>query len=788
MPEQLPITPVFNSLLSFRPLVAALKKNIEEGNAGMKKLYGHVVWELESRPELMGTIHDLSLLDPHHELIEELLSAVFPPTTANFMYGISYPFRNLAVYASPLFKQLMIRKNSNEILVGDDPDHTLEKQRTRFAYGLILKKYFGFDGPESSRMVYPVTDEKTGLTRYMEMRLDGRFIDVSPVKDMPPLPDSLLDPATNRLYSTEELMRLVPLEHFVFEGLTVLRINDITEQAVITEMKNFLLDFDGLPGSVSYTKLEKMVQDLIGLKDITIGITPFFRIQGHYVYSDLHNSHSLLYRKCSNINEKDEISDYSKILFRDHHQPVLYQDLTPDSIADIQCLNNYYRAGSRSIIICPLKQGRELLGLLEISSQQPRQLQPFHISKIEAAVPLFKISLEKSLEQLNSQVEELIKKKFTAVQPAVQWKFTEVSLNYLVSHYKKVDTPLERIVFEQVYPFYGAIDVRGSSMARARAVQADLLEQLELASDVIKKAQEVQAFPILKELDTKIRRYKEAVTDTLRSNEEMAVYDFLQGQLLAVFNHLLETEPSVQETATAYFSSLDPQRQYVYKHRKQYEESIARINETLAHFADREQLAAQKVYPHYFERFITDGLEFNMFMGQSISPRKKMDEIYLRNLRMWQLTMMAKAARATARMENDLPMPLQTTQLILASNQPMTICFRTEERKFDVDGVGNTRYEIIKKRIDKVHVKDSDERLTQPGKIAIVYTQAKDAFEYKEYIEFLQQKGLLLPGIENLDLEELQGVSGLKALRVAIQLESELMNEQTELSEKMATE
>ena len=53
--------------------------------------------------------------------------------------------------------------------------------------------------------------------------------------------------------------------------------------------------------------------------------------------------------------------------------------------------------------------------------------------------------------------------------------------------------------------------------------------------------------------------------------------------------------------------------------------------------------------------------------------------------------------------------------------------------------------------------------------IAIVYTQAKDAAEYKEYIEFLQQKDLLQPGVENLNLEELQGVSGLKALRVAIQ-------------------
>jgi hypothetical protein len=104
----------------------------------------------------------------------------------------------------------------------------------------------------------------------------------------------------------------------------------------------------------------------------------------------------------------------------------------------------------------------------------------------------------------------------------------------------------------------------------------------------------------------------------------------------------------------------------------------------------------------------------------------------------------------------------------LAHSQPLSIRFRTEERKFDVDGAYNTRYEIVKKRIDKVRIKETNERLTQPGKIAIVYSQAKDAAEYTEYIEFLQNKTLLKAGIEKLDLEELQGVIGLKALRVEV--------------------
>jgi hypothetical protein len=88
-----------------------------------------------------------------------------------------------------------------------------------------------------------------------------------------------------------------------------------------------------------------------------------------------------------------------------------------------------------------------------------------------------------------------------------------------------------------------------------------------------------------------------------------------------------------------------------------------------------------------------------------------------------------------------------------------------------VDGAYNIRYEIVKKRIDKAHIKNTEERLTQPGKIAIVYSKSKDAEEYKEYIEFLQSKKLLKPGIELVELEELQGVSGLKALRVDVEFE-----------------
>ena len=83
------------------------------------------------------------------------------------------------------------------------------------------------------------------------------------------------------------------------------------------------------------------------------------------------------------------------------------------------------------------------------------------------------------------------------------------------------------------------------------------------------------------------------------------------------------------------------------------------------------------------------------------------DSFYLKNLKIWQLVTLIKAAQLASSLQEQLPLRLQTTQLILAHSQPISISFRAAERKFDVDGAYNMRYEIVKKRIDKVHIRDT---------------------------------------------------------------------------------
>jgi hypothetical protein len=197
---------------------------------------------------------------------------------------------------------------------------------------------------------------------------------------------------------------------------------------------------------------------------------------------------------------------------------MIFETLDQSSVDNIQCLQYYFMEGARSIILCPLKYHDGLIGILEIISKNPGQLKATQVSRIEAAIPLFTLGLEKSLERLIAQVDTVIKKKFTSVQPAVEWRFTEAALNYIVSKHNNENAKIERICFTDVYPLYGAIDIRNSSTERSRSIQLDIIEQLELAQKVIKKAQADMPFPLLQEIEFKIDKFIAAASDVLQWN------------------------------------------------------------------------------------------------------------------------------------------------------------------------------------------------------------------------------------------------------------------------------
>ncbi|MGZ8538424.1 MAG: hypothetical protein ACXWV9_09200, partial [Flavisolibacter sp.] len=662
----------FNSLLSLRPLVAVLKKMVSEGKPGAKKLYQGLIAEIESRPELLEPMADTTLISRDTELVETLLSTIFPPSTSSTqgIYAISFPFRSETIYASPGFKELFLKDGSNNITLSDSKTNIdIGHSSLGLIYDIILKKIFNLPVTLSSTSVYPFKDDN-GLTSYYELKLNAQFVDVKTINNFKAPSDFIPTPPFN----IEELKQIFPLQNFEFEGLVVIEVNDVTQDQVILEIKNELLNINSFSEVTVYDGLQIHVQSLIGLKNVQIGITPFFKMNGYYLHTDSLYKNSLLFKSDQSVTEKDRISEECQNFFKLNHQPLLFETLTEEIIEQNPLLHYYAELGAKSLMLCPLRNDNgRLIGLLEILDANPEELQVQHLAKIQPSISLFTLALEKSGESIELQIDKMIKEHFTAIQPAVEWKFTEAAFNYLQHRQVSELAKMPSITFDDVYPLYAAIDVRNSSTERNHSIQLDLMEQLTMAKDLLLKASKVMEFPLLKETQYRIDKYITSVSDTLLSDDELLLYDFLQNDLDSILRNLRVSNPQLKKMIDAYLNALDPQRKVIYHHRKEYEESITRINDVLDRFIDQEQKAAQEVYPHYFERYVTDGIEFNIYVGQSLVPHKPFNEMYVRNLKLWQITMLAKAARLTSALEKRLSLSLQTTQLILAHSIPLSI-------------------------------------------------------------------------------------------------------------------
>jgi hypothetical protein len=338
-----------------------------------------------------------------------------------------------------------------------------------------------------------------------------------------------------------------------------------------------------------------------------------------------------------------------------------------------------------------------------------------------------------------------------------------------------------------VYPLYGLADIRGSSTERGEAIQADLLAQLHLARAVIQTASEARPLPALDELAYRNQNRTAQIERTLNSSDEIGIVAFLRSEVESLLNHLATFGPAVRERIEEYRASLDARLGTVYHRRRLFEESVTGIAESISSYLDLEQQAAQGMFPHYFEKQKTDGIDYQMYVGAGLLEDGRVDPLCLKNLRLWQLMVTCGIAVRAHQLRDRLPIPLDTTHLILIQHAPLSIRFRFDEKRFDVDGAYDVRYEIVKKRIDKAVVRGTVERVTQPGKVALVYSQPGEALEYRAYIEYLQSLGYLTGAVEHLELEELQGVQGLRALRVQVALDNPRLQERINLADLQVT-
>ena len=385
-------------------------------------------------------------------------------------------------------------------------------------------------------------------------------------------------------------------------------------------------------------------------------------------------------------------------------------------------------------------------------------------------IQLMKMMINTFSKEMDKRVDLIIRDHFTSIHPSVEWKFKEVATKYQVNVLNQTgDLTLDPITFERVYPLYGQADIVGSSKLRNEALREDLLFNLTSLNKLIDIWLIKRHFFLLESYQVKIKEIITHLNNGFDSSDESEIIELLHNEIHPLLEQLKGRHDDLPGSPYAeYISLLDSELGIIYDKRKLYEESVMTLNSEISEYFLNEDSKMQKTLPHYFEKYKTDGVDYNIYLGQSILENGTFSENDLREFRIWQIQNMIEITQKVEELSPTLPVPITTAQLIFVYNNELNIRFRMEEKKFDVDGAYNVRYEILKKRIDKATIKGTNDRLTVSGKIAIVYLQEKEKREYMDYINFLKNNGQIEDQVEELELNPLPGAEGLKALRLTV--------------------
>ncbi len=763
----------FECELSLQPLISFWEQMGAREDSLLGRLAGVLERELRQAPELSEPIRDLDVLARHAELVEALMAAVFPAVFWEQEHAAALiPFQLKSFYSTPAFASTLMGADGRLRGRLNVDKRTLSRFRLLNAYSQVLWRVHDIDFPVDYPLIFTTDDRETGLDRHFKIFFDGRFVEVEAAGPAPALTADVRARLEAGSVDLDTLAALIPPGSVKFRGFTVFRALDVTDQEVLSSLKRDLIDKESIISNARFEGLQATLRTLFRRPELRLGLAA---IEGDRVLSLNYGSrfdHSCIF--ADSVHHK--VSDFEGSIYMRaslQRQPLFIEDLATYGEPRTDIEDGLIKSGVRSIVVAPLHYQEQTIGTLELSSPNSGDLTALHAPKLDEVLPLFSMAVKRSMDELDNRVQAFIKEQCTAIHPVVEWRFRKAVFDGLERQGaapSAVPTEMEPIVFRDVHPLYAIADIRGSSTQRSWSIQADLLAQLGLARDILRAAHDVRPLPILDQLTYRIDAHVADLEVSLRSGDEMAVIVFLRTDIESLFDHLQTFGAGVRERIEAYRRAVDPRVGTVYAKRREFDESVTLITEAISGYIDLENQAAQAMCPHYFEKQKTDGVDYSIYAGGSLLEDGAFDPLYLKNLRLWQLMVACGVAIRAERLKDRLSVPLEVTNLILVQHAPLAIRFRFDEKRFDVDGAYNVRYEIIKKRIDKAVIRGTTERLTQPGTIALVYSHASEAGEWRDYIEYLQKRGHLARDVEDLELEELQGTQGLRALRVGVDL------------------
>ncbi len=754
----------FPARLSMLPLLRFWERRLDHSNLFIRNLAREIIQYANSKKSLFEPYEDANaFLLQHNDTLEVLFSGVLPMAMSqDFLGYAAIPFYFQPFYLTKGLRDLF--EDGNSVIEFQAFEQSQKIPYPVRACLVILHKCYGLDVDLALPYLFRIRGYGK-LPSYYKATPILDFFEVKVKGDKPDLSNETIEMLLRNLMNEELWLQHISPEIFSFEGFFLSMLNDVTEVQIVSSLRRKLLHSESLFESESWEEIRDNIKIYLGLEEIEIGLAAM-----NYPAED-----SMAHR----YNLRKPIIPFVKFFTIAENKGSMHdiscREMQIQIVHDLSEMKApraieraLIAAGYRSLMVMPLWDNKRIIGILELASKKKNVFNYFRRHKIKEILPLFDIAIQEARDKVELRLKSTIQQQYTNIHESMLWRFNNTALDYLEELNKKnKKARLKPIVFRDVYPIYGHADVIASVERRNAAIKQDLSENLILAKSVLAAA--FSSNPVLMpvHLLERIEHFQSRL-DKFTAVVELKIAQFLKEQLHPFFREIVASKSAYDSLVSDYFQRLNPRYGTVYDARRAYEIKISDVNQIINRSLESSQAVNQRIIPHYFKKFKTDGIEYEIYLGQSILQHLKFDAKYIRELRLWQIENFCLTARALHKHQSAIGDPMRISYLIFVYDYPMSIRFRMDEKQFDPDGSYNLRYEIVKKRLDKATLSGSSERLTKDNHIAIVFFEESSTAEYKTYVQQFINVGWLADEIDEVELQPVQGITGLKAWRLPI--------------------
>lgn len=736
--------------LSFKPYLTFIEaQSRESDNVIYKSFLQSIAAMLRGNPELLNPIKDWSVLSPFKDLIDLIHINHIAYQGSDHLYAIGTPSSPMKFFSySEEFKKLISDVDGNLKLRLHDS--FVNEEYTRRLYIDILYKCYGVKNilQHSSQTLLRLTDDSEGFKRHYHFLSNNQFVDINYSGTLPELDAQWIEYAKGNIESIKDIRNQLPLAGFGLEGFILFTIKDETITESVNELRENVATMHTMSRKDAYLRIKNNTLSLLQKKALEVGFLPLIDINKKIFYHKSFNYTSILFKILQKHLTTAELNDFlgrfiDMCSISQEYPIQIFKNENED--VKLELAQYLTQEGVKSFTVIPVFHQQDLIGVIELASTEEEKILLDDVRRIESAMPMYSEFIVYQTNKLHEQMESFIMHNYTAIQSVVEWKFNEVAWNTMQ---KAPNAKLPDISFKELTPFYGAVDIKNSSIERQKAIRKDSDKNLKHLERFLSQYGDTETTS-----QEHLSNWQDSLEESLADEQELNLRLFIEKAA----QDLLENYPDIEID----FSN---------EEELNYEQSLFSINNALKEVLDVQEQKLKKLIPVYFDKFRTDGWEYTIYTGQSLSPDITITPEMITSVKEWELETMLHMGLVASTIHSTIVYKLETTQLILANTSPLDIRFRADEHRFDVEGSYSIRYEVVKKRIDKVCIRGTNERLTQPGRIAIVYIYSTELDAYLNLIQDYIQQGLLEEKIEHLDLEDLQGVVGLKAIRVAMKM------------------